>query len=99
MRTVKFTDSQLQQHFERVLPLTLDLPEELRAISALMDAYSRFRVTDGEQGVRVREVLQKLTAPELRPALRGWYRYHTGEMNPTAAEFRHTLSQLVGESL
>ncbi len=96
---MKFTDSQLQQHIERVLPLTTYLPEELRPVCALMDAYSRFLVTDGEQGERVRELLAKLTAPELRPALRGWYRHHTGEMNPTATEFRHTLSELVGESL
>jgi hypothetical protein len=96
---VKFTDAQLQQHYERVLPLTTYLPEELRPVCALMNAYGRFRVTDGEQADRVREVLQKLTAPELRPALRRWYRDHTGEMNPTATEFRQTLSQIVGESL
>ena len=98
-RAVKFTDSQLQQHYEQVLPLTTYLPEELRPVCALMDAYGRFRVTDGEQADRVREVLQKLTAPELRPALRRWYRDHTGDMNPTATEFRQTLSQIVGESL
>jgi hypothetical protein len=96
---VKFTDSQLQQHYERVLPLTKYLPEELRPVCALMDAYGRFRVTDGEQSPTVCEVLQILAAPELRPALRRWYRDHAGQMNPTATEFRQTLSQLLGESL
>ena len=98
-RTVEFADSQLQQHYERVLPLTTYLPEELRPVCALMDAYGRFRVTDGEQSPTVREALQILTAPDLRPALRRWYRDYTGEMNPTATKFRQTLSQIVGESL
>lgn len=96
---MEFTDPQLQQHYDRVLPLATYLPEELRPVCALMDTYGRFQVTDGEQADQVREVLQKLTAPELRPALRHWYRHHTREMNPTATEFRQTLSRLVGESL
>ncbi|MFO1458494.1 MAG: hypothetical protein U1G08_03730 [Verrucomicrobiota bacterium] len=96
---MKFSDPQLQRHFDRVFLLTTDLPENLRPICALFDAYYRFRVTDGEQGTRTREVLAKLTPPELRPALRDWYRHPTVGMNPTATAIRHTLSLLVGESL
>ena len=96
---MNFSDPQLRQHFDQTLLLTTHSPEDLRPVCALMDAYSRFRVTDGEQGPKVRGVLAKLTAPELRPALRDWYRQHTGEMNPIATAIRHTLSLLVGEHL
>jgi hypothetical protein len=96
---VKFANPQLQEHFECVLPFTTYLPEDLRPIGALMDAYGRFRVIGGDQSPTASEALRVLTAPEFRPALRRWYRYHTAPMNPTATEFRQMLSQRIGETL
>jgi hypothetical protein len=95
---VKFTDSELQQHVERVIPKVKSLPAEQRPIFALMDAYGRFAVTDGEQSARVREIIQLLLSPELRPALRSWYLGNGDRMNPSAIEFRDRLAQLAGET-
>jgi hypothetical protein len=95
---VKFTNPQLQQHFERVLPLMTTLPEEQRPICALMDAYSRFRVTHGEQSDIVREAIDCLLLPELRPGLRSWYLRSGHNMNPFAREFRDRLGQMAGET-
>jgi hypothetical protein len=94
---VKFFNPELQQHFERVLPMTTSLPEEQRPICALMDAYSRFRLTHGEYSDVVRETLDSLLLPESRSGLRSWYR-GKDNMNPFAREFRDRLSQMAEET-
>ena len=94
---MKFTDSELQMFYERAIPLMASLPEDLRPVCALMDAFGWFSVIEGEETPRVREVMERLMAPELRPALRRWYQYYGGDMNPAAIAFREHLSQLTGE--
>ena len=90
----------LQEHYDRVFTLSSGIPVEMRPVVALMDAYGFFRQTDGEQAPRVREALYHLTEPDLRPALRQWFRIIcANEMNPTAMKFRQKLSEIIGETL
>lgn len=74
-----------------------NLSDEERPVFALMEAYGWFRITDGEQSAKVREIIEHLLLPELRPALRSWYGKSGNSMNPAALEFREHLSKLAGE--
>jgi hypothetical protein len=95
-----FQDSTLQQHYERVFTLSSGIPIEMRPVCALMDAYGFFKQTDGEQAPRVREALYHLTEPDLRPALRQWFRLiSANDTNTTAMRFRQKLSEIIGETL
>ena len=94
-----FSDAELQQRYDRTVSLATGVPEELRPVFALMDAYDAFRILEGEDSDKVHEIIQKLTSPELRPALRRWYQDPIETMNASAAGFRQKLSQFVGESL
>lgn len=96
---MKFDDRQLQEHYDKVVRLMHTLPEELRPICALMDAYTWFRLTEGEDDPRVREVVRRLTSLESRPALKQWYSYSGRNINPAAVEFHDTLERLIGEKL
>jgi hypothetical protein len=96
---MKFDDAQLQEHFNKGVKIMTGLPEDLRPICALLDAYNWFRLTAGENDSRVREVMSKLTSAELRPALRRWFNRIDGEMNPAAMEFHRKLELAIGEEL
>lgn len=94
-----YADTKLQQHVERAATLMTSLPDELRPVFGLIDAYQYFGLIEGEQSPRTVEALRLLLMPELRPALRLWFqRYGSGEnMNPNALEFRARLSTLAKE--
>lgn len=94
-----FSDAELQQRYERVVSSTTAVPEDLRSVFALMDAWDVFRILEGEDAGKVREIIQTLTSPELRLALRRWYQDPIETMNPAAQQFRQKLSELVGEIL
>jgi len=73
MTPIDFDDPQLKQHYEKVVLIMTTLPEELRPICALLDAWHWFRLTEGEQSPRVSEAIRHLADPQLRPALKSWY--------------------------
>lgn len=62
-----------------------------------MDAWSRFRLTEGDNSPPASEAIEHLLSPELRPAVRKWYQRFGADMNPAAIEFRDRLSELAGE--
>ena len=98
--TVKFNDTQLQQHFDHTMSLRVEnLSDEERPVFALMTAYGWFRRVDGEQSPKVCEIIDHLLLPELRPALRSWYSRSGDRINPAAMEFREYLSELAKEKL
>lgn len=77
-----------------------DMSEEQQFVTAIIDANGFFRVTRGEDSEPAQESLRCLISPELRPALRRWYQsFGASPMNPVAADFRHRLSELIGEAL
>jgi hypothetical protein len=94
-----FQHSDLQQFYERVMALKVGgLTNEERPVFALMDAYGWFRLIDGDQTAKIQEIISHLLSPELRPALRSWYRRHgTADANTVAKEFCNRLSELAGE--
>jgi hypothetical protein len=95
-----FQDSILRQHYERVISLMSGIPLELRPVCALLDTYAFFRQAEGEQAPRVREAFYHLSDPDLRPALRQWFRFICpNETNPTAMKSRQLLSEIIGETL
>ena len=74
------------------------LPDEERPVFALMDAYGWFRLIDGDQPVKIQEIISHLLSPELRPALRSWYRRHgSADTISVFTKFRDLLSELAGE--
>jgi hypothetical protein len=90
-------DPELRSRLERTFLLIPDEPEDEKMVIGLMDAYDWFRLAEGEGSPRVREAIEHLLSPELRPALRGWYRKWGNGMNPAAIEFRERLSKMAGE--
>lgn len=99
MKRMTFQHPDLEQHFERVMALSVGgLPDDERPVFALMDAYGWFRLIDGDQTAKIQEIVDHLLSPELRPALKSWYRRHkTGSTNNAFNEFRDRLSELAGE--
>lgn len=92
-----FRDAQLQKHFERAVSIIQGCPADELPVCALLDAWHWFRLTEGGDSPRVAEALEHLVSPELRPALRSWYRRHGDKMNPAAVEFRDQLSAMAQE--
>jgi len=92
-------DLKLKEHVEKVILLMGSLEEELRPVCALLDAYHWHFLIEGEASTLASEALQLLRSPELRPALRQWYRKYGDDMNPGALEFRERLRGLTGETL
>lgn len=74
------------------------LPEELRPICALLDAWHWFKLAEGEQSARALEAIRRLSHPEMRPALKKWY-LQQREVNTAADAFRHELEKAIGEEL
>ena len=95
-----FQHPDIEQHYERVMALSIGgLPEDGHRVFALMDAYGRFRMVDDDQTAMREEIISHLLSPELRPALRSWYRRHrTVNTNVAFNEFRNLLSAIAGES-
>ncbi|HEY6184268.1 MAG TPA: hypothetical protein VIW67_18625 [Terriglobales bacterium] len=75
------------------------LPDEMRPVFALLDAYDWLRLIDGETALRTNKTFRLLISSELRPALRSWYRRSTGKMNPGAIALHAKLEQAIGERL
>jgi hypothetical protein len=97
--TLTFRDAQLQKRCERVISTARDCPPDQLPIHALLDACNWFRLIEGEESPRSAEAIELLLSPELRPALRDWYRRMGDDLNPFADEFREQLSELAGERL
>jgi hypothetical protein len=57
----------------------------------------QFQLVEGEQSPKVKEWLETLLSPELRPALHAWYQSSGDDINPYALQFRERLSALAGE--
>jgi hypothetical protein len=72
-------------------------PADQLPVLGLMDAWHWFRLTEGENSPRAAEAIQHLLSPELRPALRQWYKRWGDGMNENALSFRTRLSELAGE--
>ena len=95
---MKFKDEQIQKHFDRIMSLQVEgSSDDQRPVMALMDAYGFFGRSYGWQSQYVQEIIEHLLSPELRPALRDWYKKFGDRMNPVALEFREHLSKLSGE--
>lgn len=92
-----FRDAELQKRYERVISTAQNCPPEQLPVYALLDAWHWFSLIDGEESPRSRETIELLLSPELRPALRDWYRRWGDDMNPFAIEFRDQLGELAGE--
>jgi hypothetical protein len=92
-----FRDAQLQKRYERVISSVQGYPPDQLPIWALFDAWNWFRLIEGAESPRAGEALELLLSPELRPALREWYRRTGEQMNPFAIEFRDQLSEIAGE--
>jgi len=95
---VTILNQNLRQHFERVIALGTGVPLEERSIFALLDAWHRFQLIDGEDCPAAREAVEHLLSTELRPALRQWYRRSGESMNPAAIAFRDRLGKTAGEN-
>jgi len=94
---MKFRDQQLQQHYDKTVACISGCPAEQLPILALLDALHWFQLVEGEQSPRVKELLEKLLSPELRPALRAWYQRSGDNINAGSLKFRELISGLAGE--
>jgi hypothetical protein len=92
-----FRDPKLQQHCERAVTVVKGCPPEQLPVLGLLDAWHWFHLVEGQDSPRVAEALELLLSPELRPALRQWYRDAGENMNENALQFRDRLSELAGE--
>jgi len=92
-----FRDPKLQQHCERTAAVAKDFPSEQVSVISLLDAWYWFHLAEGQDSPRAAEAIELLLSPELRPALRQWYRDAGDTMNENALQFRDQLSQLAGE--
>jgi hypothetical protein len=79
---VNFTDSQLQDCYERSIATVTDLSAELRQVRALIGAQDLFQMLEGPHSSRVHETIEHLLVPGLRPGLRRWYQRSGAETNP-----------------
>jgi hypothetical protein len=96
-RIMTFRDAQLQKRFERAISSVRGYPPDQLPIWGLLDAWHWFRLIEGVESPRASEAIEILLSPELRPALRDWYRRVGEQMNPFALEFRKQLSAIAGE--
>jgi hypothetical protein len=94
---IKFRDQQLQQHYDKTVACASGCSTEQFPILALLDAVYQFQLIEGEQSQKVKELLEKLLSPELRPALRAWYQSSGDNINPYALQFRERLNVSAGE--
>jgi hypothetical protein len=94
-----FSHPDVQQFYDRAMSLKVGgVSDEERPVFALMDAYGWFRLIDGQQSAKIQELVSNLLSPELRPALRRWYRRHENiAVNNVFFELGKHLSDLAGE--
>jgi hypothetical protein len=93
-----FRDPKLQQHYDSAVAFEMGCPPEERPIRALIDAYYRFEIEDGEDSPRAKEAAEHILSPELRPALRSWYRRMSPKIHGYAVGVRERLGKMAGES-
>lgn len=98
MIAIRFSDPELQKHCEKVISIMTSLPEDLRPICALLDAWHWFRLAEGEQSAKASEAIRHLADPQMRSALKLWY-LRTSKSNIAANEARLLLERTVGERL
>src|ERR1700761_9487133 len=92
-----FADAQLQKHIGQVVSVVQDCPSDQLLICALLDAWHWFHLVEGDESPRAKEAIEHLLSPELRPALRSWYRRLGEAISPAAVKFREQLAEMVGE--
>jgi Ni,Fe-hydrogenase I small subunit len=95
---MKFRDQQLQQLYDKTVACISGCPAEQLPILALLDALYWFQLIEGEQSPKVKELLEKLLSPELRPALRTWDQRFGDNINTSTLKFREQLSVLAVEN-
>ncbi|HEX3627157.1 MAG TPA: hypothetical protein VH280_17250 [Verrucomicrobiae bacterium] len=93
-----FRDAKLQQRYERITSSVQGYPPDQLPVWGLIDSWYWFRLIEGEESPRASEAIELLLSPELRPALRAWYRRLGDQMNPFALEFRDHLGAAAGET-
>src|SRR2546430_594743 len=96
-RVVNFTDSQLQDCYERNFAAVTDFPPDLRRARPWMGAHVLFQMLEGPPSTRVHETMEHPLVPGLRRGPRRWYQRSGAETNPAAVALRDHLSQLAGE--
>jgi hypothetical protein len=96
-----FRDPEVQEHYKRAVALAFEWPpesfQELLPVDGLMDSWYWFIMKEGEHSPKVAEVVEHLLSPELRPALRQWYKRWASCMDKDAISLRDRLSGLAGE--
>jgi hypothetical protein len=95
---IKFRDQQIQENYDKTIACVSGCPVEQLPILAMLDALYWFQLIEGEQSPKVKELLEKLLSPELRPALRAWYQRSGDKINDGALKFRKQISALAGEN-
>jgi hypothetical protein len=96
---VRFNDSELQRCYESNLADVGPEPGELSQIKVLLSVRAIFANLEGEHSARVHETVDHLLSPELRPALRRWYRLANSGLDTSGLKLRDDLNSLAGEQL
>lgn len=99
LSAINFADPQLEKCYERSLGEASDRFGELRQVAALIRAHDVCRLIDGPGSPKVRELVQHLLSPELRPMLRKWYARSRDDLTGPEMALRNHLSHLTGENL
>src|SRR5262249_3713319 len=92
-----FRDAKLQARCERAAGKLVDYPPDHLPVAGLFDAWYWFYVTEGQDSPRAAEAVEHLLSPELRPALREWFKRWSEDMNENALQLRDRLGELAGE--
>lgn len=95
---VPFNDPLLRKCYDRSFREMVDCPGEQRQIRALIATYEVMRMFEGGRSARVHEIIALMLAPELRPALRKWFRAEARSSDLDLVELRKHLVELTGEN-
>jgi hypothetical protein len=79
---VNFTDSQLQECFERKFAALPNLSAEQRQVGVLIAEHDLFEMLEEPHSSRVHETIEHLRLPRMRPGLRRWYQRSDAEKDP-----------------
>jgi hypothetical protein len=99
LRVANFTDSQLQDCYDRNFAAVTDYSDQLRQVRALIAAHDFFQMLEGPHSPRVHETIEHLLLPRMRPGLRRWYQRSDAVKDPATVALRDHLSKLTGEKL